>query len=158
MIAVVTASCIDANAEGNVLPDPNLTPGAVNDKTSAGLLCTIKNSNPDQETGTKVRRVSKKTNLAVYKSYGLTNHEGYCDQSPRGCEMDHLISLQLGGSNHPANLWPQSYGGPWNAVDKDRVETRLAKEVCRGNISLTDAQNSIATNWINVYIKYFGTK
>jgi hypothetical protein len=155
---VVCASCIDAHAAGNILPDPKLTPGAVNNKTSAGLLCTIKNSNPDEETGTKVRRVSKQTKLAVYDAYGLTNHEGYCNQSRRGCELDHLISLQLGGSNDPANLWPQSYGGEWNAVDKDRVETRLAKEVCHGTITLTDAQNSIATNWIKVYIKYFGNK
>jgi hypothetical protein len=41
---------------------------------------------------------------AVYQSYALAgNHTGYCD-TQQGCEIDHLISLELGGSNdHPTS-------------------------------------------------------
>jgi hypothetical protein len=39
--------------------------------------------------------------------------------------VDHLIPLELGGSNDIANLWPQSYVTVWNAHMKDRLENRL---------------------------------
>jgi hypothetical protein len=30
-------------------------------------------------------------------------------------ELDHLIPLELGGSNDLRNLWPQPFEGEWNA-------------------------------------------
>lgn len=47
---------------------------------------------------------------------------------PHGCEVDHLISLELGGANAIENLWPQPFDGKWNAHVKDRLELRLHKE------------------------------
>jgi hypothetical protein len=38
----------------------------------------------------------------VYAEYGITHHE------PSEFEVDHLISLELGGSNSIRNLWPES--------------------------------------------------
>ena len=139
-----------------LLPNPSLTTGAVNPNATAELLCSSTGANPDYASGTKVRNVTKKVALGVYHKYQLNNHIGYCDQSPRGCEMDHLISLELGGSNDSSNLWPQSYGGLWNATQKDTLENKLAKLVCNGTISLTDAQSAISTNWIDAYKKYVG--
>jgi 5-methylcytosine-specific restriction endonuclease McrA len=55
----------------------------------------------------------------VYSSYHAERREGVC------CEVDHLIPLELGGSNRAANLWPQRYDGGWSARDKDRLESRL---------------------------------
>jgi hypothetical protein len=50
----------------------------------------------------------------------------------RRCEIDHLISRELGGADDVKNFWPQPYGThAWNAVLKDRVENRLHKEVLR---------------------------
>ena len=83
---------------------------------------------------------------AVYQSYGLAgNHTGYCD-TQQGCEVDHLISLELGGSNDQTNLWPQPYQGtPLNAHVKDQLENFLHAQTCAGNIALDQAQQEIAT-------------
>ena len=63
-------------------------------------------------------------------------------------ELDHLISLELGGSpRDPANLWPEPWTGPANARQKDVVENYLHQQVCTGALSLADAQRAIATNW-----------
>ena len=54
----------------------------------------------------------------VYQKYGTAVCQGVCS-GPQGCEIDHLISLELGGANTEDNLWPQPYDGDWNAHDKD---------------------------------------
>ena len=70
---------------------------------------------------------------------------GYSDTRPAHYEEDHLISLELGGHpNDPRNLWPEPGASP-NA--KDSVENLLHQRVCSGEISLTDAQRAIATDW-----------
>jgi hypothetical protein len=79
------------------------------------------------------------------------------DNKGRHCEIDHLISRELGGTDDVKNLWPQSYGSqPWNAVKKDKLETRLHKEVCAGHISLKEARDMIKNDWRNAYRKYYG--
>ena len=47
-------------------------------------------------------------------------------------EVDHLISLELGGSNAIRNLWPEPYAGRWGARTKDVLENRLHDLVCEG--------------------------
>jgi hypothetical protein len=72
-------------------------------------------------------------------------------------EEDHLISLELGGDpRSPDNLWPEPWFGPWNAHVKDRLENTLHKMVCSGEISLGEAQQAIATDWVAAYRKYVG--
>lgn len=98
-----------------------------------------------------VRHVSGKVKYRVYAEYGIT------DRRPGEYEIDHLISLELGGSNDIQNLWPQSFDTqPWNAHVKDRLEDRLHAMVCRGEIGLKEAQRTIATDWIAAYKKYVG--
>ncbi len=73
-------------------------------------------------------------------------------------ELDHLISLQLGGNpEDPANLWmePRERKGTHlaspgvGAESKDVVEGRLHREVCKtGQLVLPQAQQEIATNWM----------
>ena len=77
--------------------------------------------------------------------------------TPADYELDHLISLELGG--HPTderNLWMQPYEGKCNARDKDRLETRLKRLVCTGHITLHQAQHEIATDWVASYNKRIG--
>jgi hypothetical protein len=97
---------------------------------------------------------------AVFGNYGLSgNDDPSCvaDNSGRHCEIDHLISRELGGADDIKNLWPQPYGtSPWNAVLKDRVENRLHKEVCAKTISLSKARREIKTDWRVPYRQYFG--
>ena len=100
----------------------------------------------------KVRDVPESVKRQVYASYGITSHQ------PHEYEVDHLISLELGGSNSIKNLWPQSYKTqPYNATVKDKLENKLHALVCSGAIDLQTAQRAIATNWIEAYRKYVGT-
>ena len=67
-------------------------------------------------------------------------------------ELDHLIPLELAGAPQDiANLWPEPWNGEANAHMKDAVENYLSREVCRGTVSLTEAQREIATDWLSVY-------
>lgn len=93
--------------------------------------------------------------LEVFRRYGMTGPDDLRCQ-PGGCEIDHLISRELGGADDVANLWPQSYVGEWNARLKDRLENRLHREVCAGRLTLEDAQGGIAQDWKAMFTRYYG--
>ena len=77
--------------------------------------------------------------------------------NPSCYEEDHLISLELGGHpTSPDNLWPEPWFGTWSARVKDTLENRLHTMVCNGDISLRQAQKSIATDWVAAYRMYAG--
>jgi len=59
-------------------------------------------------------------------------------------ELDHLVPLELGGSNDVTNLWPEVGSIP-NA--KDEVENTLHSWVCSGKMTLIQAQTEIAGDW-----------
>lgn len=88
----------------------------------------------------------------VFERYGV-------DPKSDKFEVDHYISLEIGGSNDIENLWYQSYTtSPWNAHKKDRLENKLHQMVCDGIITLEQAQKEISTDWIAAYQKYIGDK
>jgi hypothetical protein len=123
------------------LPDPVKTPGLADPQLTQARLCRR-----TFHTGT-VRAVDASLKKKVYASYGMSPTSPPCP-----CEVDHLVSLEIGGANDQKNLWPQSYGTkPWDAHIKDQLENRLHHLVCTGRISLADAQHEIATNWIAAY-------
>ncbi len=124
-----------------VAPDPVLTPGATLPVTTADICA------PGYSR--KVRDVPVEVKRDVYRRYHITHHR-------KGeYEIDHLISLELGGSNSARNLWPESYWtAPWNAHVKDVLENTLHREVCAGRLPLATAQHDIATDWIAAYQKY----
>src|SRR5262245_2993616 len=132
-----------APAPSPLVPDPALTPGDVL-TTDPKVVCQ------PGYTAT-VRDVPQSLKNQVYRQYGITHHE------PHEYEVDHLISLELGGSNSIRNLWPQSYRTtPLNARVKDRLENRLHALVCDGKLSLPAAQQAIATDWVAAYEQYVG--
>jgi hypothetical protein len=66
-----------------------------------------------------VRHTSGELKAMIYREYRLDKSEGHF-------EVDHLISLELGGVDVAENLWSQSYDtAPWNAHTKDKLEDRL---------------------------------
>lgn len=101
-----------------------------------------------------VRHVSGRTKAAVFKEYRIPKSQHYA------YEVDHLIPLELGGSNDIKNLWPQPYAGEWNAHDKDALEDRLHETICRADrsMSLAEAQRAIRTDWIVTYKRVFKTE
>lgn len=62
----------------------------------------------------------------------------------KGAELDHVIPLELGGSNSQKNLkyMPGIKGGP--AAAGDQYENELAQNVATGKMSLFDAQTAMA--------------
>lgn len=131
------------------LPDPRLTPGAINPE--------ITQSNIHQTVC--VRGYTKTIRPPAYYTNRLKKAQireyGYADRNPKDYEEDHLIPLSIGG--HPTderNLWPQPRKSEWNAEKKDALEFHLYKMVCAGLVSLSQAQHDIATNWIEAYKKY----
>jgi hypothetical protein len=139
-----TTSQVGLDSAGNrapVEPDLALTPGATLPVT-VDDICASGYSR-------KVRDVPAEVKRAVYRRYGIHHHR-------KGeYEMDHLISLELGGSNSERNLWPESnWTTPWNARTKDALENALHREVCAGRVPLATAQHEIASDWIAAYRKY----
>jgi hypothetical protein len=124
-----------------ILPDPKLTPGDAFEVTVQDLCV------PGYTK--KVRNVPAEMKREVYEAYGVTAH------GPGDYEVDHLIPLELGGSNSSKNLWPESHRtSPWNAQVKDRLEGKLHALVCAGRLDLKTAQQAIASNWIEAYKFY----
>jgi hypothetical protein len=71
-------------------------------------------------------------------------------------EIDHIISLQLGGSNDIANLYPEGlFANPGYRV-KDKLENRLHDLVCDGQMTLRTVQRGIAKGWQALYKKVYG--
>ena len=143
LAVLAVASCAIAGR----LPDPIKTPGAILPNETAATLCA-KNF-----TTRSVRNVPKALNDRVYALYGAKDHAGIC-ACKQGCEIDHLISLEIGGSNDITNLWPQPYCGPLNAHIKDALENKLHTLVCANKVTLDEAQQAISTDWVAAYKKY----
>lgn len=135
------ARTVDA-AAGLYLPDPACTPGAIDPSvTQDNLASTICKSGYT----TTVRAPASDTDKT--KALSLTQ---YGQTRASSTEYDHLISLQLGGTNAVSNLWPEPNraGAPGTTNPKDAVETKLNKAVCSHRVTLAAAQKAIARNWI----------
>jgi hypothetical protein len=129
-----TSGCVSANA----LPDPACTPGAIFPDATVDKICTPGYSS-------SVRNVPQSVKAKVYAEYGIASHE------PGQYEVDHLISLELGGSNSIANLWPEPAEPRPGFHEKDKVEDYLHEQICSGKLPLRQAQYEIATDWYAVY-------
>jgi hypothetical protein len=145
VFVVVTLLLVCATKSAD-LPNAKLTPGEANPVLTQKKICA-----PEFRTG-PFRNVPASRKAKVYAAYGMKNHKGAC-AGKEGCELDHLLSLEIGGSNSAKNLWPQHYVGTWGAHKKDVLENRLHKLVCSGEMTLKEAQTCIATNWIECYKK-----
>ena len=123
------------------LPNRKRTPGAIFTGATREIVCV-----PGYTK--RVRHVPVDMKKAVYNGYGIKHH------IKGEYEVDHLIPLELGGSNDVSNLWPQPYQGQWNAHIKDKEENELHHRVCAGTIPLAQAQKEIAFDWLQAYHKY----
>jgi hypothetical protein len=143
-LATVSFHCLAGD-----LPDRRLTPGAINpDVTQSDIDQTI-----------CVRGWTKTIRPPAYYTNGLKKQEiaeyGYVDTNPKHYEEDHLIPLEVGGNpTDVRNLWPEPWHSEWSAHRKDELENQLHRMVCDREISLSEAQRAIATNWIEAYKKY----
>jgi hypothetical protein len=139
---------------GGELPDPACTPGSIDPAVTAAVLCakgyTTRTYRPSSSETTRFKYQQ------AYPAYGLA--------PDTKTELDHLVSLQLGGSNDATNLWPEP---PPTPNPKDQAENALhawvcgcVKAVAEGELSagcrtpadaqdrLESAQQAIAADWI----------
>lgn len=136
--------------DGVLLNDLGVTPGAVR---------TISKHDVCEGGSTKqFRNTTEKMKNEAYAQYDVDKHvplphAGSGVFKAPLYEIDHLISLELGGADEVDNLWPQPYYQHPGAREKDTVENWLHKEVCSGRIDLQEAQRAIATDWYAVYLE-----
>jgi Protein of unknown function (DUF3761) len=130
-------------------PDRRCSPGAYYGGLTKAVLCSA-----SFHTG-GVRDVPESEKFQVEQEYGLKpGHYGH------SLEIDHIVSLELGGSNSIANLYPEeasfASGAPGYHA-KDRVENAAHAWLCQGKISLRAVQRAIATNWQSLYKRILHT-
>jgi hypothetical protein len=126
-------------------PDRRCSPGAYYSKLTRRVICA-----PGFRTG-GIRNVPVAEKFAVEREYGLApRHYG------RTLEIDHIVSLELGGSNAIANLFPERADAHPGYRAKDRLENALHGIVCRGAMRLRIVQRRIAANWQRLYAQVFG--
>ena len=129
------------HVSGPSAPNHRLTPGA-HLAVDRATICRSGYS-------ASVRDVSTSEKDADYARYGIR-------RVAYAYEVDHLVSLELGGSNAITNLWPEHYYLPWGARTKDRLENKLHALVCSGSLTLASAQRQESENWIAAYKRYIG--
>ena len=128
-----------------VLPDRQCSPGAYYTGLTRAVLCssTFRTSS--------VRNVPVSEKHQVEVAYGMVP-KAY----GRTIEIDHIVSLELGGSNDISNLFPEPGSGPASYHVKDKLENKLHVLVCAGSMTLRAAQIGIATNWQALYKTVYG--
>ena len=129
-------------------PDRRCSPGAYYSKLTTAVICAS-----TFRTG-PIRNVPDSEKHQVEQEYGLAPR-------PYGStlEIDHIVNLELGGSNDIANLYPEKATLSANAPGfhvKDKLENRLHDLVCDGTMGLRSVQRQIAANWQSLYRKVFG--
>jgi len=129
------------------VPDPRCTPGAINPTLTIDIL---------RDPAFRTTCVRDNATTAAQKAGTYSWYQVSHPQNNTGvmqtCELDHLVSLELGGADTLDNIWPQC--GPPGVVlrerffkQKDMVENYLAKQVHDGLMKLKDAQDGIARDW-----------
>jgi hypothetical protein len=128
-----------------ILPDARVTPGTADPHLTESRLCS-----PAFRTRSS-RNVDASQKRRACRNYGIT----------RNCpgplfEIDHLISIELGGSNDIYNLWPQPVDrkGLIGFHAKDRVENAAHRAVCNGTMTLEEAQYGISHDWYAFGLKH----
>jgi hypothetical protein len=126
-------------------PDRHCSPGAYYSGLTAAVICA-----PGFRTAT-IRDVPQSEKFAVEREYGMPAR-------PYGhtIEIDHIVALELGGSNDITNLFPEPGSGPADYHVKDQLENRAHDLVCAGRLSLRAAQSQMAGDWEAFYRRVFG--
>jgi len=120
-----------------ILPDSRLTPGDTFPDATKENVCT-------PGWASEHRHVTEAMRDEVYAEYGRT-------RGKTCCEVDHLIPLELGGSNELKNLWPQPEAPRPAWPEKDQLENELHRRVCADQMTLADAQRCISSNWVTCW-------
>jgi Protein of unknown function (DUF3761) len=127
-----------------VEPDRRCSPGAYYSGLTGNVICS-----PSFRTSA-IRNVPQSEKFQVEREYGTpARYYG------RSIEIDHIVPLELGGSNDITNLYPEPGSGDASYHVKDKLENNLHDLVCSGAMALRTAQRQIAANWEALYTRVF---
>jgi len=113
-------------------PDPTCTPGSV-DTQNLQVIC---------HTHTTSRRhVSRADRLTIFQEYGIAPADRW------KYKIDHLVPLEIGGSNAHSNLWPQLTE---SARVKDQYESLAHRRICQGTLTPQEAQRAFMSDWTTI--------
>jgi hypothetical protein len=143
MTAMAAAITVSADNGQAGLPSSFLTPGDAR-KVTKEQICA-----PGYMASIKPTKDSMKEE--AFSRYGLRDGQSTTDV------LDHLIPVELGGTDTVENLWPEPARGEWNATQKDALEQKLLTMVCEGTLTVKQAQTAIKKNWVQAYQQYVGT-
>ena len=135
-----TSACVRA-----ARPDRRCSPGAYYSRLTKRVICA-----PGFHTGA-IRNVPQSEKFEVEREYGMA-----ATYYGRTIEIDHIVPLELGGSNSIANLFPEPGSGAANYHVKDEVENRAKAMVCAGQLSLSAARRGFGRDWEALYTQLFG--
>ena len=128
-------------------PDRACSPGAYSSGLTRAVLCS------SSFHTSAIRNVPESEKFAVEAEYGIKpGHYG------SALEIDHIVALELGGSNDIANLYPEKLDAAPGYKVKDRLENKAHALVCAGAMTLRTVQFGIAKNWQALYKRVFGTQ
>jgi hypothetical protein len=149
LLFIAVLLCVSAQASAQAqygrhggidLPDDKVTPGVIATTERKAIVSVA--------WGKDARHVTQKMKVAACVAYGVP---GKCPG--KGWEIDHRVPRCAGGADDERNLWPQR--APefhW----KDRLETRVCKEIKQGKISVADAQAIFLGDWVDGFVKEYG--
>jgi Protein of unknown function (DUF3761) len=126
-------------------PDRLCSPGAYYSRLTRRAICAA------SFRTAAIRHVPQSEKFRVEREYGMA--AAYYGHT---IEIDHIVPLELGGSNAIANLFPERGRGVANYHEKDALENRAKAAVCDGQLSLRAARRGIARNWEALYRRLFG--
>lgn len=136
---------LHAACRRSALPDRRCSPGGYYSGLTTDVICSA-----TFRTST-IRNVSQSEKYGVEREYGMVAR-----LYGRTIEIDHIIPLELGGSNDIANLYPEPGSGVASYHAKDRLENKLHDLVCSGSTTLSAARRGIAVNWEKLYTQVYG--
>ena len=126
-------------------PDRLCSPAAYYSRLTRRVICAA------SFRTSSIRNVPQTEKFAVERAYGMA--ESYYGHT---IEIDHIVPLELGGSNALANLFPEPGSGAANYHFKDALENRAKAAVCDGQLSLRTARMGFARNWVALYHRLYG--
>jgi hypothetical protein len=140
--------------DGEPLPDPHCTPGAVDaavtDANRRSTVCRKGGYTGSVRPPVALTDAAKRRLLAAY---------GIAANRIGDYELDHLVALNDGGASDVRNLWPepntfrQFHETPDIHNDKDAVEDYTYAAICRGTVTVTQVQRVMAADWTTAVAK-----
>ena len=151
----LTLSAASARGADRYLPEPAVTPGALNPMvTQDNIHSTICHRGWTHSIRPAESYTERRKREQLYAPASPYFAPG---ERLGAFEEDHRVPLGLGGAPYDRrNLWPEPRFGRWSAARKDELEGVVHDLVCRGRLTLTQGRAAFLGDWTAAYRRYIG--